>query len=131
MCKSLTRPGITRTCLAAVLAAATVLAVRPAIAQGNPPGCNANALSLNIARNPVGLIVSGTVVTYTITLQNFTTDQANNPGCNIILARMVWYLTVQPRMELQLAQQQLCCQAARSYQPTGQSKPSSYNARSL
>src|ERR1043165_2849367 len=51
----------------------------------SPPGCNANSLAINIAKNPVGSIVSGTVVHYTVPLQNFATDQANNPGCDIQL----------------------------------------------
>src|SRR5436190_15555961 len=62
------------------------LAANHAAAQtGSPSGCNANALTINIAKSPSGKIVNGTVVTYTIGIQNFTTDQSGNLGCDIQL----------------------------------------------
>src|SRR5262252_7874193 len=71
---------------ATALATMLALAANNATAQvGSPPGCNANALTINIAKNPIGLITNGTPVTYTINIQNFTTDQSGNPGCDIQL----------------------------------------------
>jgi len=73
-----------RTCLGAALAVLISFAANYAIAQVNsPPGCNANTLAINIAKFPINNITSGTVVQYTLTLQNFSTDQAGNPGCDI------------------------------------------------
>src|SRR5215467_5112919 len=81
-----TTSAAARTCFVAVLAVIFAGVANHSVAQvGSPPGCNANALTINIAKNPIGSIANNTVVTYTINIQNFTTDQSGNPGCDIKL----------------------------------------------
>jgi hypothetical protein len=80
-----TRRSVGRASLGAALAALVALTANQANAQGSPPGCNANALSITIAKNPGGNIVLGTVVHYTIVIQNPVTDPGGNPACDISL----------------------------------------------